>query len=249
MGPARDEPGPHFVLYDEQANFVGRAKHVMLAPGHGPLSFPPVLARRARIRRLRSESCRPTSPSSTHRRALHRARRRDRVGQRVGQHLDIGARCLPSRDRRSRRRRTQRPSLPVRVPRDRCLRLATLRPADPVPRRCPTGTRPDRKTWLQTIEDGRKEGRFDASSAKSARSNPACRPATYVSSRDARGSGLADVTGVTAGTASTSPCSRSAAPATGPALRGAGPGRRLKLQSNWASPVWIRRTPGCAAWA
>jgi len=35
---------PHFVLYDEQANVAGRAKHVMLALGHGPLSFPPLLA-------------------------------------------------------------------------------------------------------------------------------------------------------------------------------------------------------------
>src|SRR5690348_2195344 len=38
-------PVPHFGLYDEQAEFIGRAKHVMLAPGHGPLSFPPVLAK------------------------------------------------------------------------------------------------------------------------------------------------------------------------------------------------------------
>ena len=37
-------PPPHFVLYDEEAQFLGRAKHVMLALGHGPLSFPPVLA-------------------------------------------------------------------------------------------------------------------------------------------------------------------------------------------------------------
>ena len=36
---------PHFVLYDEEANYAGRAKHVMLALGHGPLSFPPVLAK------------------------------------------------------------------------------------------------------------------------------------------------------------------------------------------------------------
>ena len=36
---------PHFVLYDEDANFIGRSRHVMLAPGHGPLSFPPVLAK------------------------------------------------------------------------------------------------------------------------------------------------------------------------------------------------------------
>jgi hypothetical protein len=36
---------PHFVLFDEEASFIGRAKHVMLAPGHGPLSYPPVLAK------------------------------------------------------------------------------------------------------------------------------------------------------------------------------------------------------------
>jgi hypothetical protein len=42
----RDEgPPPHFVLYDEDARYVGRAKHVMLALGHGPLSFPPALAK------------------------------------------------------------------------------------------------------------------------------------------------------------------------------------------------------------
>jgi hypothetical protein len=41
----REENPAHFVLYDEQANFIGRAKHVMLALGHGPLVFPPVLAK------------------------------------------------------------------------------------------------------------------------------------------------------------------------------------------------------------
>ena len=37
-------PTPHFVLYDEDANYLGRARHVMLALGHGPLSFPSALA-------------------------------------------------------------------------------------------------------------------------------------------------------------------------------------------------------------
>jgi hypothetical protein len=36
---------PHFVLFDEEAQFIGRAKHVALACGHGPLSYPPVLAK------------------------------------------------------------------------------------------------------------------------------------------------------------------------------------------------------------
>ena len=38
-------PVPHFVLYDEEANFAGRAKHVVLAMGHSPLAFPPALAK------------------------------------------------------------------------------------------------------------------------------------------------------------------------------------------------------------
>ncbi len=41
----RAENPAHFLLYDEDANLVGRAKHVMLALGHGPLSFPPALAK------------------------------------------------------------------------------------------------------------------------------------------------------------------------------------------------------------
>jgi hypothetical protein len=40
----RLEPKPHFVIYGEDAQELGRAKHVMLAVGHGPLTFPRVLA-------------------------------------------------------------------------------------------------------------------------------------------------------------------------------------------------------------
>ena len=35
-------PPPHFSIYDEDANLLGRAKHAMLAIGHGPLSYPGV---------------------------------------------------------------------------------------------------------------------------------------------------------------------------------------------------------------
>jgi hypothetical protein len=59
---------PHFVLFDEQAQFIGRAKHVALACGHGPLSYPPVLAK-ARKTRQWPGSCRPTRPRSTTERA------------------------------------------------------------------------------------------------------------------------------------------------------------------------------------
>ena len=38
------EPGdpPYFSLYDEESELVGRSRHVMIAVGHGPLSFPSV---------------------------------------------------------------------------------------------------------------------------------------------------------------------------------------------------------------
>jgi hypothetical protein len=38
------EPGPppHFSLYDDDANLLGRCKHAMIAIGHGPLAYPGV---------------------------------------------------------------------------------------------------------------------------------------------------------------------------------------------------------------
>jgi hypothetical protein len=44
VGWVTREPGspPYFSLYDDDARLLGRAKHVMLAIGHGPLAFPGV---------------------------------------------------------------------------------------------------------------------------------------------------------------------------------------------------------------
>ncbi len=47
-------PVPHFALFDEDANPLGRAKHVMLALGHGPLSYPPALGRARDDERMRN---------------------------------------------------------------------------------------------------------------------------------------------------------------------------------------------------
>jgi hypothetical protein len=46
-------PTPHFALYDEDARFLARAKHVVLALGHGPLSYPPALGLARTDERLR----------------------------------------------------------------------------------------------------------------------------------------------------------------------------------------------------
>ena len=58
------EPTNHFVLYDEDANFIGRARHVMLAMGHGPLCSRRRWRRRVSSRSLRRGSSRHTPPSS-----------------------------------------------------------------------------------------------------------------------------------------------------------------------------------------
>ncbi len=130
------QPTPHFVMYDEQANFIGRAKHVMLAPGHGPLSFPPLAGqgaqgpgdRRPHRAGVRAQAIRAGRP-------LHRARRGHRLGQRVGEHhrrRRVGAGA--DAERAARDPGPERPPLPVRVDRNRRVHAAAVRPADRVPR-------------------------------------------------------------------------------------------------------------------
>ncbi len=68
MGWIVREPGPppYFSLYDDDAKLLGRAKHVMVALGHGPLAFPGVYGEaRKQTRSWPTGSCRRTSRSST----------------------------------------------------------------------------------------------------------------------------------------------------------------------------------------
>ena len=247
-------PMPHFVLYDEQANFVGRAKHVMLAPGHGPLSFPPMLAKARKDPRSRNGSSRPTSQSSTRPDGRYIV-----LGAGIASVnewaniLDIGGSVLALT------RNPQPETQDLNVPRclfesrgDRRLRVAALRPADPFLGEVLRGTRPDRKAWLQTIEDGRKEGRFDALVGEITQVE-AGRAGLRTTSRAATDEdpGWLDVTGVTAGTGFNKSV------LTIPLLRRliehykrAGPGGTTEaadqLRGARARPA---RTHGCAAWA
>jgi hypothetical protein len=50
---AGDERNPYFGLYDEGGDLVARARHVLLAMGHGPLFFPPTVAEARRDPRMR----------------------------------------------------------------------------------------------------------------------------------------------------------------------------------------------------
>ena len=152
-------PPPHFVLYDEQANFVGRAKHVMLALGHGPLASPAAgeSARGTRLRRphrpgLRVEAVLPGRP-------LHRHRGGDRLGQRVGQRArrgrqGAGAAAQPGAGGAG----PERPALPVRGARHRRLPGAGFRHPDRVPGHRPQGHDAERRAWLARIQKGRAGG-------------------------------------------------------------------------------------------
>ncbi len=197
-------PTPHFVLYDEQSNFVGRAKHVMLAPGHGPLSFPPVLAKARKDPAIADRIVQAYEPKrySPDGRYIVLGAGIASVNE-WANILDIGGSVLALT------RQAQPETQDLNVPRclfesqgiDAYVSLSfdqRIRFLGDVLR----GTRPERKTWLQTIEDGRKEGRFDAlvgeiTEVEAGRAGLR----TYVESRDGtEDPGWLDVTGVTAGT-------------------------------------------------
>ncbi len=139
------EPTPHFVVYDEQANF-DRPRQARDA-GAGPRSAGvPAGARQGAQRPADRRSHRPgvRAQAVRARRPLHRARRRDRLGQRVGQHprrRRLGARidAQPA----ARDPGPQRAALPVRVTGNRRVRVDAVRAADPIPRRGPPRHSPE----------------------------------------------------------------------------------------------------------
>jgi hypothetical protein len=196
-------PMPHFVLYDEEANFVGRAKHVMLAPGHGPLSFPPVLAKARKDPAIGDRIVQAYEPKQ-----YAAGGRYIVLGAGIASVnewaniLDAGGSALALT--RNPQPETQDLNVPrclfesigidayVSLPFDQRIQFLgqVLR-----------GSRPQRKQWLDTIEQGEKEGRFAALIGEIDEVEPG--PAglrVHVSSRHGEDPGWQDVTGVTAGT-------------------------------------------------
>jgi hypothetical protein len=197
------EPRPHFVLYDEQANFIGRAKHVMLAPGHGPLSFPPVLAKAREDPSMEDRIVQAYEPKQ-----YAASGRYIVLGAGIASVnewaniLDIGGSVLALT--RNPQPETQDLNVPrcffesigidafVSMPFEQRVRFLgeVLR-----------GTRPQRRQWIDTIEAGQAEGRFDALVGEIDQVEPG--PAglrVHVSSAHGEDPGWLDVTGITAGT-------------------------------------------------
>ncbi|HTN23881.1 MAG TPA: hypothetical protein VL120_07830 [Solirubrobacteraceae bacterium] len=201
----REESGgvPHFVLYDEEANFLGRAKHVMLALGHGPLSFPPVLARAK------------SDPATADRIVqAYEAKQYAKDGRYVvlgagiasinewANALDAGGKCIALR------RNPAPDEQDLNVP--RCLFEALgidKFQALPFEQRVAflgavlKGTAPKRRGWRERIEQGAAEGRFEEMVGEIDQVQPG--PAglrIHVMSRHGEDPGWLDVTGVVAGT-------------------------------------------------
>ena len=200
----REEDPAHFVLYDEDANFIGRSKHVMLALGHGPLSFPATLAK-----------AKASDPDMDERivqayqaKSYHPDGRYIVLGAGIASinewanALDVGAKCIALR------RNPAPDEQDLNVP--RCLfeslgidAFAGL----PFEARVQflgnvlKGTTPRRRSWLEKIEKGRREGRFEEllGEIDTVERGPAGLR-VHVSSRYGEDPGWLDVTGVVAGT-------------------------------------------------
>ena len=197
------EPMPHFVLYDEDANFIGRAKHVMLSPGHGPLAFPPVLAK-ARMdpalgdRVVQAYEAKQYAPGG----------RYVVLGAGIASVnewaniLDAGGSVLALT--RNPQPETQDLNVPRCLFESRGIDAYVSLPWDERVKflgEVLRGTRPDRREWLARIEKGEREGRFAALIGEIDEIQPG--PAGLhinIVNRHGEDPGWLDVTGITAGT-------------------------------------------------
>jgi hypothetical protein len=194
---------PHFVLYDEEAGYAGRAKHVMLALGHGPLSFPPVLAKAKQDPQLGDRIVQAYEPKSYSPDGRYVV-----VGAGIASvnewanALDIGAKVI------SLLRNPEPDEQDLNTPRClfEALGLDVFQGLSFDERvdflgQILKGTSPRRRTWADKIERGRAEGRFDQVLGEIDQIEPG--PAglrIHVVSRHGPDPGWLDVSGVVAGT-------------------------------------------------
>jgi hypothetical protein len=196
-------PVPHFVMYDAEARFVGRARHVMLAPGHGPLMFPPVLARAKADAAMDERIVQAYEPKR-----YAQGGRYIVIGAGIAavnewaNALDAGGSVIALR------RQPEGDAQDLNVP--RCLFEAQgvdIYQSLPFDERVAflgtvlRGTSPRRRSWLERIETGTREGRF----AELIGEIDAVEPGraglrVHISSQYGESPGWLEVTGVVSGT-------------------------------------------------
>jgi hypothetical protein len=197
------QPMPHFVLYDEQAQFLGRAKHVMLAPGHGPLSFPPMLAKARKDPALAERIVQAYEPKQ------YAADGRYVVLGAGIASVNEWANILEAGGSALALTRSPQPDTQdLNVPRcffesvgiDKYVSM-------PFEQRVQflgqvlKGSRPERRSWNDVVEEGQKQGRFDALVGDIDEIEPGrAGLRVHISSRHGEDPGWLDITGVVAGT-------------------------------------------------
>lgn len=159
------EPGPppHFSLYDEDANLLGRCKHALLGVGHGPLGFPGVYGEARENPEIRDRVVQAYEPKEYHEGGRYLV-----VGSGIAavnewvNCVDAGAQCIAVR------RNPHPDDQDLNVP--RCLfdgsgidafqglsfdqRIDFL--GDVL-----RGTSPQRRNWSGKVKQGAKDGRFE----------------------------------------------------------------------------------------
>ena len=165
VGWAVREPGPpaHFTLYDEESNVLGRAKHAMIAIGHGPLAFPGIYGEARKDPRMAERVVQAYEPKQ-----YFQGGRYVVVGTGIASVnewancLDAGASCIALR------RNPQPEDQDLNVPRclfdgsgiDEFQKLSFDERVDFLAKSL-KGTSPKRRGWGEKITRGRDQGRFE----------------------------------------------------------------------------------------
>jgi hypothetical protein len=161
------EPGPppHFSLYDEQANLLGRCKHALIAIGHGPLAFPGIYGAARENPATRDRIVQAYEPKQYHQGGRYLV-----VGSGIAavnewvNCIDAGAQCVAIR------RNPHPEEQDLNVPRclfdgsgiDAFQGLSFDQRVDFLGAAL-RGTSPTRRSWSQTVRQGEKDGLFEES--------------------------------------------------------------------------------------
>ena len=198
------EPGPplHFSLYDEDAQPIGRAKHVMLAIGHGPLAFPGPYGKAREDPRTADRVVQAYEPKQ-----YYEGGRYIVVGSGIASvnewanAIDAGAQCIALR------RNVEPDEQDLNVP--RCLfdgsGIDAFQALDFDQRvdflgTALRGTAPERRGWAAKIRHGRDEGRFEEAIGDVVKIDPASAGLNVtIRHLDGQESDV-DVTGIVCGT-------------------------------------------------
>jgi hypothetical protein len=242
---------PHFVLFDEDAGYIGRAKHVMLACGHGPLAFPPVLAKARQDPAIADRIVQAYAPKQ-----YDPSGRYIVIGSGIASVnewaniIDLGAKCISlvrnptpdEQDLNTPRCFFEAYGIDAFQALDFDARIEFLG-------RILKGTAPHRRGWDEKIAAGRNEGRFEQLLGEIDQVQPGpLGLRVHIMSKHGEDPGWLDVTGVVAGTG----FNKSALSV--PILRRLIEfykvpieGGRMKLQSNCGLPGLDRPDSRCAA--